>query len=255
MQIGLFGGVYSNHVALRAVLDDASRRGLGRLYCLGDVGGSGPRPDRSIEILREHGIETVQGNYDDSVGNAREDCGCGYTDPRDDHYASIAYAYTLTNTGEGGRAWLRGLADEIRFDLDGRRVLLCHGSPRRVNEFLWESRSPDGFLDRLAAQARADVVAVTHTGIPWVRRLESGALFVNVGAIGRPPNDGNPAAAYAILTQSGAEIVRVAYDQERIAREIEEVGLPSEFAQSVRSGWWTTCVECLPAKERAMGRW
>jgi diadenosine tetraphosphatase ApaH/serine/threonine PP2A family protein phosphatase len=253
--IGLFGGVYSNHLALEAVLDDAGRRGIERAICLGDVGGSGPRPDRSIEILRARGVETVQGNYDDSVGHAREDCACGYTDPRDEAYASIAYAYTLANTSEPGRAWLRSLPASIRFEHAGRSVLLCHGSPRQTNEFLWESRSPDAFLERLAADSGADVVAVTHTGIPWVRRLPSGRLFVNVGAIGRPPNDGDPSVPYAILSADDVRIVRVGYDHERMAGEIAQVGLPAEFAESLRTGWWTTCVECLPAKERALGRW
>jgi diadenosine tetraphosphatase ApaH/serine/threonine PP2A family protein phosphatase len=253
--IGLFGGVYSNHLALEAVLGDAARRGVSSIRCLGDVGGSGPHPERAIAILREREIPTVQGNYDDSVGHGLEDCGCGYTDPRDDHFAAIAYAYTLARTGEGSRAWLRALPQSARIDWEGRRLLLAHGSPRRVNEFLWESRSPDGFLERMLDETGADVLAVTHTGIPWTRVLPSGRLVVNVGAIGRPPNDGKTEVPYAILDGGRAEIVRVAYDHERMAREIVDEGLPAEFAESLRSGWWTTCMECLPAKERAAGRW
>jgi len=31
--------------------------------------------------------------------------------------------------------------------------------------------------------------------------------------------------------------------------------LPPEFVATIRSGWWTTCLENLPAKERREGRY
>jgi hypothetical protein len=30
-------------------------------------------------------------------------------------------------------------------------------------------------------------------------------------------------------------------------------GLPAEFVETVLTGWWTTCLEILPAKERGLG--
>src|SRR5260370_7339128 len=95
MRAAFFGGIYNNYLALEKAVEDARRRGAEALYCLGDVGGFGPYPDRSIELLRDHRIQMVQGNYDDSVGNGRADCGCGYTDPRDNHYAQITSPYTV----------------------------------------------------------------------------------------------------------------------------------------------------------------
>src|SRR5574341_2122840 len=81
-RVALFGGVYNNHLALTALIDDARSR-ASEIFCLGDVGAFGPHPDRSVEILREAGVPIVQGNYDRSVGMRRGDCACGYTDPRD----------------------------------------------------------------------------------------------------------------------------------------------------------------------------
>jgi hypothetical protein len=79
-RVGLFGGVYSNYLALEALLDDATKRGVQGLYCLGDLGAFGPFPDRVCQILRENRIRIVQGNYDNSIGNGLADCQCGYTD-------------------------------------------------------------------------------------------------------------------------------------------------------------------------------
>lgn len=251
------GGPYNNHLALRAALEDARRRGAARLFCLGDLGGFGPNPGKIRPILEEFGVETIAGNYDRSLAERLADCGCGYTHPADNYFAQLSYDYTNRRTGDEARAWLANLPALGRFTRAGRSVLLCHGSPRRMNEFLWESATSDAFLDRLAREAAADVVLCTHTGLHWQRTLPSGARVVNVGAIGRPANDGAPRGWYAFFPGGSEEatFVPVAYDHEALAREMEAEGLPAEFVETIRTGWWTTCLEILPAKERARGRY
>ena len=76
-RVAVFGGVYSNVHALAATLDDARRRGVEAVYCLGDVGGFGPHPDRAVALLRQSGAVTIQGNYDAAVAGGAADCGCG----------------------------------------------------------------------------------------------------------------------------------------------------------------------------------
>ena len=256
----ILGGVYNNWLALEATLDDARRRGCRTVYCLGDLGGFGPHPDRVFPILQERGVVVMQGNYDHSIGHDLADCGCGYTDPRDNHYAQVSYDYTRARTSASWRPWLRELPPSLRATWGGRRVLMAHGSPRRVNEFLWESTSPDAFLARMMTEHECDVLLVTHTGIPWQRRLDDGRLVVNVGAIGRPANDGRREVWYAVVRERAggdvdAELVPVAYDWQRLAAEMRAEDLPREFVETVESGWWTTCLEILPAKERARGRY
>src|ERR1700730_10480940 len=102
-RIAVFGGVYSNYLALAAAIDDARRRGAEAIYCLGDLGAFGPHPDRVFPQLHEHGVQCIQGNYDNSIGNGLADCQCGYTDPRDNHFARISYAYTFENTAAANR--------------------------------------------------------------------------------------------------------------------------------------------------------
>ncbi len=256
-RIAVFGGIYNNHLALEAALRDARARGADACFCLGDLGAFGPHPDRVYPLLREHGVQCIQGNYDNSLANDLADCQCGYTDPRDNHFARISYEYTYAHTSAANRAWLRELPPQLRLDLGCHRLLLCHGSPRRTNEFLWESTTPTHFLDRLAADQDADVLLATHTGIKWHRPLSGGRHFVNVGVLGRPENDGRTNVWYALLTvrpDFTVEFVPVVYDHERLAREMRAEGLPEEFVATVLTGWWTTCLEVLPAKERRRGR-
>jgi hypothetical protein len=80
----------------------------------------------------------------------------------------------------------------------------------------------------------------------------------NVGALGRPANDGRTNVWFTVLeAEDGSvrtEFVPVPYDHQRLAREMTDEGLPGEFVETVRTGWWTTCLEILPARERAQGR-
>src|SRR5437899_12426985 len=136
-RIAVFGGIYSNDLALEAALGDARRRGVDAVYCLGDLGAFGPHPDRVFPLLHDHDVHCIQGNYDNSIGNDRADCQCGYTDPRDNHFARLSYEYTFTHTGAETRNWMKALPGERRLQLGRYRLLLCHGSPRKMNEFLW----------------------------------------------------------------------------------------------------------------------
>jgi len=257
-RLALFGGIYNNYRALEAAMEDARRRKADDLYCLGDLGAFGPYPDRVYPLLRAAGVRCIQGNYDNSLAGGLADCQCGYTDPRDNHFARISYNYTFRNTSEDNKAWLRTLPASLRLDVEGRRLLLCHGSPRKMNEFLWESTSPDSFLEYLLEQARADIICVTHSGIKWHRALAPNRHFINVGVLGRPENDGGTNVWYTLLTLDGADVqvefIPVEYDFEGLAADMEAEGLPIQFIETITTGWWTTCLEVLPHKERARGR-
>ncbi len=258
-QIALFGGVYSNHLALAALLEDAPRRGASAIYCLGDLGAFGPHPDKVFPLLRDAQIPVVQGNYDNSVGNNLADCQCGYTDPKDNYFARLSYEYTFQNTARENKLWMRDLPNEIRFTHNGVRVLLCHGSPRQTNEFLWQTTTSAAFLDGLFDSFEADVIVGTHTGLYWHRALPSGRHFINCGAIGRPANDGQTNVWYALLEigdekQVEVEFVPLKYDHTSLAAEMRAEQLPNEFIATIETGWWTTCLEVLPMKERSAGK-
>ncbi len=257
-RIAVFGGVYNNYLALAVALRNAVDRGVDACFCLGDLGAFGPHPDRVFPLLREYQVQCLQGNYDNSIGHELADCQCGYTDPRDNHFARLSYEYTLMHTSPANRAWMKELPLQRRLHLGRYRVLLCHGSPRRMNEFLWESTSPTHFLEHLAETYQTDVILATHTGIKWHRPLAGDRHFVNVGVLGRPENDGRTNVWYTILDAKpsfAVEFVPVAYDYERLAREMRAEQLPEEFVETVLTGWWTTCLEILPSKERRRGKW
>ncbi|MBW3638303.1 MAG: radical SAM protein [Actinobacteria bacterium] len=256
-RIAVCGGVYSNPYALRAFLADARARGADELYCLGDLGGYGAEPDAIWPLLVDNGVTVVAGNYDVAIGRGDTDCGCGYSDPRDNEFAQLMYDFTLAHTSADYAQWMTTLPTERRFERDGVDVHLVHGSTLALNDFWWESLPED--QQRLRVQASgADLILCTHSGLPWQKRVDD-TLVVNVGVLGRPANDGRREVWYAIVDlvdgRATAELVPLDYDWQAQAASMRAGGLPDAFVETVESGWWTTCLEIVPPYERSKGRY
>lgn len=257
-RIALFSDIHGNLPALDAVLDSIEGRGIREVFCLGDLVGYGPDPAGVIDRIRARRILTVRGNYDEGVGTRRGDCGCYYATEQSRRDGEASYAFTSRMVDEYDAAFLAALPPAVRFEERGVRVLLAHGSPRRVNEYLLPDRS-DEQLARLAEAADADVVCIGHIHIPYHRFVpvtDGTVHYVSDGAVGKP-KDGDPRACWVELAiGSGDEVVdacetsgaagrtdtfvgstvhRVDYDIDAVERAMVRAGLPPTLAAALRS--------------------
>ncbi|AMY10811.1 phosphodiesterase [Luteitalea pratensis] len=237
MRIAIISDIHGNLQALDAVLADLRTRPVDAVYCLGDLVGYAAHPNEVTERVRAEGIPTIMGNYDDGVGFERDECGCAYTNPVDKALGDRSLAWTKATVTSENKAFLRTLVSEIRFDADGRRVLLVHGSPRRVNEYLFEDR-PISSFQRLAASSQADIIVFGHTHKPYTKLVDD-VLFVNAGSVGKP-KDGDWRACYSILdgadTTNPVAFIRVPYDVASEAAAIRASDLPDKFAVDIETG-------------------
>jgi putative phosphoesterase len=236
MRIAIFSDIHGNLPALDAVLADIGRQQCDAVYCLGDLVGYAPFPNEVIERIRELGIPTIMGNYDDGVGFDRDECGCAYREPHEQQLGDQSLMWTRAHVTPDNKAFLRSLQSQIRFDADGKRVLLVHGSPRRINEYLFEDRPLSSF-QRLAAMAEADLVAFGHTHKPYTKLVDR-VLFLNVGSVGKP-KDGDWRACYAVIDPAAAQpvqFVRLEYAIDRVTAAIRHSELPHEFADDLEHG-------------------
>jgi putative phosphoesterase len=226
--------IHANLPALEAVLEAIERSDVDGVYWGGDLVGYGPHPNEVCALIEERAIPTIYGNYDYAIGRDLADCGCAYRDQHDRELGQLSVAWTLAHTDRRSKAFMRGLPFDLRFELGGKRVRLVHGSPRKVNEYLFADK-PARTFERIAAGADCDVLVFGHTHQPWVREY-GGVLFVNCGSVGKP-KDGDPRAAFALLDVDGervaADIERVEYDAEAVARQLAEAGLPDEYAEKL----------------------
>ena len=233
MRLALFSDVHGNIHALDAVLADIDGQRPDRIYCLGDLVGYGAFPNEVVDRIRQRQIPTVMGNYDDGVGFERDECGCAYKEETDRQLGQQSLEWSKIQTTVENKMFLRELAPQIRLEADGKRLLLVHGSPRKINEYLFEDRPPSSF-ERLAQGSGADLIAFGHTHLPYVKTV-SGVLFLNDGSVGKP-KDKDPRACYALVdttAQAPVTFRRVEYDVAAAAAAIRATELPHKFARDL----------------------
>jgi putative phosphoesterase len=251
--IALIGDLHANRHALEAVLADVDRRGIRETWCAGDVVGYGASPREVVDLLRRRAIPCVAGNLDRKLFRA-----AGPAATRKDGPPSLkrlTHLWTWDRLGPGARRWLRDLPDALRFERDGRAILVVHGSPASDEEYI-DAETGRKRLRELATLARADVVVAGHAHVPFVERAAE-TWFVNTGSVGRP--EGTPdRACYAILTLTPEALdvrhVEVPYDIDGAVAAVREAGLPDAYARMIRTGRTLDAVLDATAGERAAAK-
>jgi putative phosphoesterase len=257
MRIALFSDIHANLPALESVLADIDEKKPDAVYCLGDLVGYNIWPNEVVNEIRKRQIPTIAGNYDFGIGRMSDDCGCAYKTDTEKDMGKISISFTNSVVKEDERKYLRTLPAHIRVEFqlnnDKLNLLLVHGSPRRINEYLFEDRNEKSLL-RIMEQADADIMCFGHTHKPYHRILDLQVEnknhyrhAINIGSVGKP-KDNNPKGCYVMLTINensgienkgtvGAEFIRFEYDVEKAAKAIEESPLPKDYAEMLRGGY------------------
>ena len=199
--IAVITDIHANLPALEAALERIDELGIERVYCGGDLVGYGPHPNEVCDLIQACEIPTIYGNYDYAIARDEHDCGCAYITEHDRELGQQSVEWTLGQhrpavQGLHARAARSTCASRSA----SREIHLVHGSPRKVNEYLFEDK-PASLYERLAAAETADTLVFGHTHKPWVADF-GGVRFVNCGSVGKP-KDGDPRGAFAVLTASG----------------------------------------------------
>lgn len=257
MRIALFSDIHSNLPALEACLKSIDEQKPDAIYCLGDLVGYNIWPNEVINEIRKRGIAAIAGNYDFGIGRTSDDCGCAYKTDEEKKMGTVSISFTNSIVKNEERNYLRTLPAHIKVEFqlnnDKLNLLLVHGSPRRINEYLFEDREEKSLL-RIMEQANADIMCFGHTHKPYHRVLNSFAAnknhfhhAINIGSVGKP-KDNNPKGCYVILTINefsniqvaesiNVEFIRFDYDVEKAAKAVENSPLPNEYADMLRKGY------------------
>ncbi len=117
MRIALISDVHGNYRALNSVLEDIKSQNVEQIYCLGDLIGYAPYPDKIFPIIREQNIQTIVGNYDEAVAFGKNDCGCGYSDKNCQLMGKVSFDWTVKHTSPDNKNWIRGFWNLSVFDI------------------------------------------------------------------------------------------------------------------------------------------
>ena len=254
MKTAFFSDIHANLPALEACFSSIDEHKPDSVYCLGDLVGYNIWPNEVIREIRQRNIPTIGGNYDQGVGIGGDDCGCAYKTDHDKSNGEQSIAFTNSVIKTDARKYLRNLPSHIRLEYNhggGQfNLLMVHGSPRKINEYLFVDRDEKSLL-RILEQADAHIMLFGHTHKPYHRILKdpSGNYrhAINIGSVGKP-KDGDPRGCYVLLTLDESfslsnpgslkiEFVRFEYDIEKAAKAVEDSPLPNDFADMLRNGY------------------
>lgn len=239
-RLAIFSDVHGNLPALRATLKAMNADAPNAIWYGGDFVGYGPWPDECVQTIAKRGFPAIAGNYDEKTLKFPRKAAKWRETKNPLKFAAFRHAYE--NLSDASRAYLTALPATHRETVNGVRVLLVHSAPDS-EEFGISPLTPQSRLDAIARDADADVIVSGHTHWPCVLwSSDRAVLFVNAGSAGRP-GDGDPRAAYAVITLASdepprAEIRRIPYPIDEVTHALPETGLPEweEFAALYREG-------------------
>jgi putative phosphoesterase len=237
LRAGIIADVHGNIHALEASWRILTQEGVDIVLNLGDLVHFGPCPDECISFVREHGIESLQGNCDRAVARGRATTGDDFVNVHWTKLASLVLAWTRSAVSPGNLAWLRRLPEEMRFEVGRRTILAVHGLPGRIATGLHPHAAVEVY-DVLLERAGASVLAVAHTHSPALVS-RTGGWIVNPGSLGGGTLPSAGTAAILEFDDRGCPAVswlRVDYDFRAYAEACGRSAIPEIFRRCIELG-------------------
>ncbi len=229
-KIAVFSDIHGNIEALDAVLKDIESHGVDQMICLGDLVGYLPFPNEVIDCVRTLDIPVIMGNYDQGVGFDLDDCGCAYPSEEERKLGDLSLRWTQKEVSAENKRYLQNLLPQHTLEIEGKELLFVHGSPRKINEYLFEER-PESTILRIFPVKMPDLMACGHTHKPYLKKIAT-MLLLNDGSVGRP-KDGIPGFSWALIEldhgEINAKIHRVQCDLPLLKKQFPQTGLPLAF--------------------------
>jgi predicted phosphodiesterase len=238
-RIAIISDIHGNITALEAVLEDISKKGIKRIFCLGDIIGKGPFPETAVDIVRSKCERVVRGNWDTFIVN-------------NGSYDVEVGEWNINKLGPDRIEYLKQLPLYIEFFMSGRLIRLFHATSDDVFKRILGVEPVEVKLcmfdkpkDDLATDRYSDVVGYGDIHNAYVQNFRDKTIF-NVGSVGNPLDIRQ--SAYAIIEgiwdkreqdSFSVTLVRVPYDIEKAVKEAEdEIGMPErdEYITELRTG-------------------
>lgn len=218
MKIAILSDIHGNMQALESVMSDIKANNCEKVFCLGDLAMAGPEPAKVIDFVRSQENWTViQGNTDKMIADFSPEILLN----TEKAFPVMAHALAddVLFLSDDRKEYLKNLPAQKELDVEGVKVLLVHGSPRRNNEDILPDM-PISEIEEIIKEVRADIIFCGHTHVPAGYQTNTKQTVVNVGSIGRPMTK-EPKSCYCIANfENGSFSIEhrfVDYDREKAA--------------------------------------
>lgn len=200
MKLAVISDIHGNMQALEAVLADIQNENCEKILCLGDIAMAGPEPEKTIKLImdmaKKDDFEIIQGNTDEMIG----DCTQKTVEKVKNAFPIMGEALEddCKIISDESNLFLKNLPKQKSLLIEGVKILMVHGSPRRNDENILPDM-PMEQIEEIIAEIDADIVFCGHTHMPCGYMTNSGKIVVNDGSVGRPFTQ-NPQACYVLAT-------------------------------------------------------
>jgi len=176
-------------------------------------------------LLINEGVTSILGNHDLDILNKRFKVSGNEKCPKE---------WNFNNLSTESLTYLRNLPHTITAKHNNHSVLICHGSPSSITEYLREDSIE---ADVAMASIAHDVLICGHTHLPYYKKYGPKVL-INSGSVGKPKN-GTPHATYVdvIFGETiSVNIVEVEYSFHKTVENILQHDLPDKNTLALIQG-------------------
>lgn len=225
MKIAVISDIHANLTALNKVLEDIKNNNCDKIFCLGDLAMAGPEPNETVDFIRSQKDWTIiQGNTDKMLA----ECSKELIENTKKVFPIMGKSLEDDDkiiTAEN-REYLKNLPIQKELEIEGVKILLVHGSPRRNNEDILPNL-PIEKIEEIIANTNADLILCGHTHMPAGYQTHSRQTVINDGSVGRPMTPDLKACYLILNIQNGkieAEHRMLDYDRETAAETVKKRG-------------------------------
>jgi len=224
MKVAVLSDIHGNYPALQAVLDDADRKRADAIYCLGDLVGYYCLFNEVISEMRKRRIPVIMGNHDYALLYREGVIERSKT-------ATAILRRQLLEITPSNLDFLRSCPMSMEFSVSGKRFFCVHGG---LGDFTDEYIKEVNEAYFRMHDFRSDVLVSGHTHIPGIKRAGE-KLYMNPGSVGQP-RDGDASASYLMVSDDQYELIRVPYDVDEMAAEMEKNNYDSYIYENLYKG-------------------
>lgn len=237
MKFAVIGDIHGNKYALGSVLEHIKNKDVDFIVSTGDLVGYMPYPNEVIDMIRSHNILSIQGNHDKVIAKSKRISLEEINNMTlQDVQKNASAAFTNWCITDEHREFLNGLSSKLVLELGDKKIIIVHGSPLRIDEYLYED---DEHLAHLSEKISEDIIICGHTHIPYFKKVNE-KYFINAGSVGKPKH-GDSRSTYVIVDINrvavSCSIEKVEYDVEHMVRDIQKNQMiPDSFIDMLLQG-------------------
>lgn len=184
MKIAVISDIHGNFQAFDSVLEDMRKNHAEQVFCLGDLAMAGPQPRLIIDLIsKKSDWVVIQGNTDKMIADFSPEIMENVK--KSFPIMANALADDVYFIEDEMKQYLKNLPAQKEVEVEGVKVLLVHGSPRRNNEDILPDL-PIKKVEEMIEGTNADIIFCGHTHIPCGYQTSRKQTIVNVGSVGRP---------------------------------------------------------------------